>query len=146
MSSASQTAGKGTLPILAMFGVIPLLLVGIAIVFDGRPHRQEIVVTALSGGDPLDGIPVRILIDQGVTCVGDGHDLAADGRGVAAVSHVARLGTLSVRSQSVAVCLSDKGKWILAWSGRHAPAPARLFVACDATDVSAPRCEAESET
>ncbi|MBW2270198.1 MAG: hypothetical protein JRH16_16645 [Deltaproteobacteria bacterium] len=143
--STRQTAGAGTLPIVTMFIVIPLVILGVAVAFDGRPLRQEIVVTALSDGNPLGGIRVRILIDQGDTCDGNGYDVTANGRGVAEVTHAARLGFLEVRAQSVAVCLPDKEEWILAWSSHHGPAPARLAVACDAADTSAPRCDAKFE-
>jgi hypothetical protein len=142
MTSERRTAGKGTLPIIGLFVVIPVVIVVVAVLLDGRPHHQEMAVTALSAGNPLAGIPVRILIDQGAKCDGDGHDLTTDGRGVAALSHVARLGTLEVQMQSVAVCLPDEGAWILAWSSHHGPPPARLSVTCDVTDPSAPSCEA----
>ncbi len=141
MMSGHQTSGHGTLPILTFFGVIPLIIVGVAVVLDGRPHHQEIVVTALSAGNPQSGIPVRILVDQGATCDGDGYDLEANDRGIAGVSHAARLGVLEARGQSVAVCLHDEGGWTLAWSSHHRSAPALLSIACDVTDANAPECE-----
>ena len=139
---ARKPARRGQLVLFSIFIVIPFTIFATAVLIDGRPHHQEMVVTALSGDDPLGGIPVRILIDQGATCDGDGHELTADARGVAGVSHVAKLGVLEVREQSVAVCLPDKGEWILVWSSRHESVPALLSIACDATDASAPQCEA----
>ncbi len=145
MVPARKPARRGQLVLFSMFIVVPFTIFATAVFIDGRPHHQEMVVTALSGDDPLGGIPVRILIDQGVTCVGDGYDLTTDGRGVATVSHVARLGTLTVSEQTVAVCLPDEDAWVLAWSSHHGPPPAHLSVLCDVTDASAPRCEASLE-
>ncbi len=143
--SGRQKAGGGQMLIFTVFGVIPLAIVVVALVFDGRPHHQEIVVTALSAGNPLGGVPVRVLIDQGATCEGDSYDLTADVRGVAEVSHAARLGVLAAREQSIAVCLFDEGEWILAWSSHHGSAPGHLSVECDVIDASAPECEAGFE-
>ncbi|MAG30115.1 MAG: hypothetical protein CL908_04375 [Deltaproteobacteria bacterium] len=122
-----------------------MIIFGVALGFDGRPHHQEIVVTTLSGSDPLGDMPVRILIDQDAACEGDSHDLTTDDRGTASASHVARLGVFSARTQSVAVCLPDEAGWNLAWSSRHESAPAHIFVACDARDASDPKCKSRFE-
>ncbi|MCP4007777.1 MAG: hypothetical protein GY725_26645 [bacterium] len=145
MMSVHETAGHGSLAIFVVFGVIPLLIVVAALTFDGRPHHQEIAVEALSAGNPLGGTPLRILIDQGATCDGDAYDLTADSRGVAGVSHAARLGVLTDREQSVSVCFPDEDEWVLAWSSHHESARANLSITCDVMDVSAPRCEAKFE-
>ena len=145
MRATRQTAVRGMLPLISVLLLVPLGVGACVVILGGRPYHQDIVLRVLSGGQPVGGIPVRILIDQGATCEGEAHDLAADSDGVAQVSHMARLGIVAVRVQSVAVCLPHDGEWVLAWSSRHGPAPARLSVLCDTANPVSPKCDAEFE-